>query len=100
MPRENAIADHWGSGDVYALILAALAKAGKSTDAVTVEDLAPVDHFQRARFPRHPRSRRPSARQTRASHTRYWLRPRRARALLREALSVQRQRYRHHAGVR
>ena len=51
MPRENAIADHWGSGDVYALILAALAKAGKSTDALTVEDLAPVDHFHARGFP-------------------------------------------------
>src|SRR5678815_2885647 len=51
MPRENAIADHWGSGDVYALILAALAKAGKSTDAVTVEDLAPIDHFHARGFP-------------------------------------------------
>jgi ubiquinone/menaquinone biosynthesis C-methylase UbiE len=51
MPRENAMADHWGSGDVYALILAALAKAGKSTDAVTVEDLAPVDHFHARGFP-------------------------------------------------
>ena len=51
MPPENAIADHWGTGDVYALILAALAKAGKSTDAVTVEDLAPVDHFHARGFP-------------------------------------------------
>jgi ubiquinone/menaquinone biosynthesis C-methylase UbiE len=51
MPRENAIAEHWGSGDVYALILAALAKAGKSTDAVTVEDLAPIDHFHARGFP-------------------------------------------------
>ena len=51
MPPENAIADHWGTGDVYALILAALAKAGKSTDAVTVEDLAPIDHFHARGFP-------------------------------------------------
>lgn len=51
MSRENAVADHWGSGDVYALILAALAKAGKSTDAVTVEDLAPIDHFHARGFP-------------------------------------------------
>ncbi len=51
MPPENAIANHWGSGDVYALILAALAKAGKSTDAVTVEDLAPLDHFHARGFP-------------------------------------------------
>ena len=51
MPSANSIADHWGTGDVYGLILAALAKAGKSTDAVTVEDLAPVDHFHARGFP-------------------------------------------------
>lgn len=48
---ESAIADHWAKGDIYALILSALEKAGKSTDALTVEDLAPVDHFHARGFP-------------------------------------------------
>ena len=51
MQYKNAIADHWGKGDVYALIMSALEKAGKSPDALTVEDLAPVDHFHARGFP-------------------------------------------------
>jgi ubiquinone/menaquinone biosynthesis C-methylase UbiE len=47
----NQVADHWGKGDVYALILSALEKAGKSPSALTVEDLAPVDHFHARGFP-------------------------------------------------
>jgi ubiquinone/menaquinone biosynthesis C-methylase UbiE len=46
----KAIADHWGSGDVYARIIAALGKMSKPLDAVTVEDLAPVDHFHACGF--------------------------------------------------
>lgn len=45
MANEKTIADHWGTGDTYALIIAALAKMSKSTDALTMEDLAPVDHY-------------------------------------------------------
>lgn len=45
MTNEKAIADHWGRGDVYALIVSALGKMSKPLDAVTLEDLAPVDHF-------------------------------------------------------
>jgi SAM-dependent methyltransferase len=51
MPNEQAIADHWAKGDVYALILSALEKAGKSLDGLTIEDLAPVDHFHARGFP-------------------------------------------------
>ena len=51
MEDKNTIADHWGKGDVYALIMSALEKAGKSPDALTVEDLAPVDHFHARGFP-------------------------------------------------
>ena len=47
----NAIADHWGRGDVYSLIVSALNKASKSLDGLTVEDLAPVDHFHARGFP-------------------------------------------------
>jgi ubiquinone/menaquinone biosynthesis C-methylase UbiE len=50
-PTEQAIADHWGSGDVYALIVAALGRMSRPLDAVTVEDLAPVDHFHARGFP-------------------------------------------------
>jgi len=51
MESKGTIADHWGTGDVYALITVALEKAGKSPDALTVEDLAPVDHFHARGFP-------------------------------------------------
>lgn len=51
MAQENSIVDHWGRGDVYALILSALEKASKSLDKLTVEDLAPVDHFHARGFP-------------------------------------------------
>lgn len=51
MTDASATADHWGRGDVYGLIVAALAKAGKSLDALTVEDLAPVDHYHARGFP-------------------------------------------------
>lgn len=53
MQRENpnAIADNWARSDVYAIILSALEKAGKRLDALTVEDLAPVDHFHARGFP-------------------------------------------------
>ncbi len=44
MTNGQAIADHWASGDVYGRIVAALTRAGKRLDSVTVEDLAPVDH--------------------------------------------------------
>lgn len=41
----NAIADHWGKGDVYGLIVSALNEMSKPLDRLTLEDLAPVDHF-------------------------------------------------------
>jgi hypothetical protein len=51
MTDAKAIADHWGRGDVYAVIVAALSKMSKPLDALTVEDLAPVDHFHARGFP-------------------------------------------------
>ena len=51
MQDAKAIADHWGKGDVYALIVAALAKMAKPLDGLTVEDLAPVDHFHARGLP-------------------------------------------------
>ncbi len=47
----NSIADHWGKGDVYGLIVSALNKMSKPLDGLTVEDLAPVDHFHARGFP-------------------------------------------------
>ncbi|MGA8261479.1 MAG: class I SAM-dependent methyltransferase [Arenicellales bacterium] len=47
----NAIADHWGRGDVYGRIVAALEKISKPLDGLTIEDLAPVDHFHARGFP-------------------------------------------------
>ena len=51
MQDENAITDHWGKGDVYALILAAFREAGKDPETLTLEDLAPVDHYHARRLP-------------------------------------------------
>ncbi len=51
MSSEHAIANHWGKGNVYALIVSALEKTSKSLDALTVNDLAPVDHFHARGFP-------------------------------------------------
>ena len=45
MTSANAIADHWGRGDVYGLIVSALDKLSMPLEGLTVADLAPVDHF-------------------------------------------------------
>jgi SAM-dependent methyltransferase len=50
MGDTTAIAAHWATDDVYASIVAALGKMGKPLDALTVEDLAPVDHFHARGF--------------------------------------------------
>lgn len=51
MSDAKSIADHWGKGDIFALITAALTKQGKRLDGLTVEDLAPVDHYHARGFP-------------------------------------------------
>ena len=51
MTNEKAIADHWAKGDVFARIASAFEGISKSLDAVTLEDLAPVDHFHARGFP-------------------------------------------------
>jgi SAM-dependent methyltransferase len=51
MSGTTQIESHWARGDVYALIVSALQQAGKSPDSLTVEDLAPVDHFHARGFP-------------------------------------------------
>ena len=51
MADAKAISDHWGTGDVYARIVAAMEAASLSPETVTVEQLAPVDHFHARGFP-------------------------------------------------
>ena len=51
MADERAIADHWARGDVYAIVVGALERAGKSLATLTIEDLAPLDHFHARGFP-------------------------------------------------
>ena len=47
----NSIANHWGKGDVYGRIVAALEQMSKPLDGLTIEELAPVDHFHARGFP-------------------------------------------------
>ena len=51
MPGSKSISEHWGTGDVYARIMKAMEAASISPDAVTVEQLAPLDHFHACGFP-------------------------------------------------
>lgn len=51
MTTPQTIADHWAKGDVYGLIVSALRETGKPLDGLTIEDLAPVDHFHARGFP-------------------------------------------------
>lgn len=51
MEAPRSISEHWGTGDVYARILEAMEEASISPDAVTVEQLAPLDHFHARGFP-------------------------------------------------
>jgi ubiquinone/menaquinone biosynthesis C-methylase UbiE len=46
----DSLHEHWGRGDVYGRILNAMIASGISTDNVTVETLAPVDHFHARGF--------------------------------------------------
>jgi MPBQ/MSBQ methyltransferase len=41
----RSVSEHYARGDLAARILAALRAAGKDPDALTIEDLAPVDQF-------------------------------------------------------
>ena len=50
MTDAKAIADHWGTGDIYALLVAALNRASKPLEGLTIEDLAPLDHFHSRGF--------------------------------------------------
>ena len=50
MTSAQAISEHWASGDVYGRIVAALQKMSKPLEGLTLEDLAPVDHFHARGF--------------------------------------------------
>ncbi len=51
MADVQSISNHWGNGDVYALVRQAMEAASISSDSVTVEQMAPVDHFHARGFP-------------------------------------------------
>ena len=51
MTDAQSISDHWGTGDVYGRILKAMEAASLSPDTVTVEQMAPVDHFHARGLP-------------------------------------------------
>ncbi len=51
MIHETQVEEHWAQGDVYSRIVSALQAAGKSLDSLTIDDLAPVDHFHARGFP-------------------------------------------------
>ncbi|HEU5278193.1 MAG TPA: methyltransferase domain-containing protein [Gaiellaceae bacterium] len=51
MSEAGSVADHWAKGDVYTLVLSALETSSIPLDSLTVEDLAPVDHFHARGFP-------------------------------------------------
>lgn len=47
----NSVSDHWAKGDVYRRVMEAMKAASISPDTVTVEQMAPVDHFHARGFP-------------------------------------------------
>ena len=50
MTDANSIADHWGRSGLYDVIVSALKKISKPLEGLTVEDLAPVDHYHARGF--------------------------------------------------
>jgi SAM-dependent methyltransferase len=51
MADTQSISDHWATGDVYARIMQAMEAASISPDTVTLEQMAPVDHFHARGLP-------------------------------------------------
>lgn len=51
MTDAQSISDHWGTGDVYSRIIDAMRSAEIDPETVTIEQLAPVDHFHARGFP-------------------------------------------------
>jgi len=51
MTDAKTIAEHWASGDIYELIVSTLQRMEKPLEGLTIDDLAPVDHFHARGFP-------------------------------------------------
>jgi SAM-dependent methyltransferase len=51
MAGGRTVVEHWGRGDVFAMVTAALQRAGKSLTSLSVEDLAPIDHVHARGLP-------------------------------------------------
>ncbi len=51
MAEAREIAEHWGTGDVFSRIMTAMQDAGIDPSRVSVEQLAPVDHFHARGLP-------------------------------------------------
>ncbi|MBV1789059.1 class I SAM-dependent methyltransferase [Marinobacterium sp. D7] len=51
MSRSESSTEHWGQADLYQQILAQLSALAKPLDKLTVEDLAPMDHFHARGYP-------------------------------------------------
>jgi SAM-dependent methyltransferase len=47
----ESIASHWGQGDVFGRVMEAMKAASISPETITVEQMAPVDHFHARGFP-------------------------------------------------
>ncbi len=51
MTDAKAISQHWAVEDVFGLVVSTLKKMSKPLDGLTIEDLAPVDHFHARGLP-------------------------------------------------
>lgn len=50
MTQARSIADHWGRADLYQQIVSSLKTMSRPLEGLTVEDLAPVDHYHARGF--------------------------------------------------
>lgn len=50
MGESQSVSDHWGTGDVLSRILEAMSAAAIPVEGLTVEKLAPIDHFHARGF--------------------------------------------------
>jgi len=51
MGHAKRIEDHWSKNNIYGLIVSTLGRMSKPLNGLTLEDLAPVDHFHARGFP-------------------------------------------------
>ena len=45
MSYDRSVSDHYTHGELPGAIRDSISKLGKTTDSITIEDLAPVDEF-------------------------------------------------------